>query len=260
MLWKSTRLLDRDEQPTGIIACGLDVTDYKRIQEDLLKRESLARLGELAAVVAHEVKNPLAGMGGALRVICGRMAPENPDREIIHEILARMGQLADSVNDLLLFARPSMPSLRELPLQLLLEGAISLLAEDPQFSDVAVEVSGPEVNVRCDPEMLKPVFLNVLANAAQAMEGAGKVSILVSTDDDCCWDGCCQVTVTDTGPGMPEDVREKVFEPFFTTKNRGTGLGLSIAKRVIELHGGEIALECPPEGGTRVSIQLPLAH
>jgi len=101
--------------------------------------------------------------------------------------------------------------------------------------------------------LLQIVFQNILMNAAQAMEGTGRVDVTITHID-----GRCRVAVADRGPGMPEEIREKAFEAFFTTKHRGTGLGLPIAKRVVEAHGGTIHIDVPPEGGTTISVDLPL--
>ena len=113
-------------------------------------------------------------------------------------------------------------------------------------------VDANQQTVEADSELLQIVFSNLLLNAAQAMGGEGTVTVAVD------WrDGRCDVSVQDTGPGMPPDVRDRMFEPFFTTKHRGTGLGLSTAKRLVEQHGGEIRAECPPRGGTIVTVSLP---
>jgi signal transduction histidine kinase len=101
--------------------------------------------------------------------------------------------------------------------------------------------------------MLQVVFQNILMNAAQAMEGQGRIEVTITGTD-----GRCRVAVADRGPGMPDHTREKAFDAFFTTKHRGTGLGLPIAKRVVDAHGGTIQIDVPPEGGTTISVDLPL--
>ena len=116
-----------------------------------------------------------------------------------------------------------------------------------------VEIADTEVSLEADEEMLQGVFLNLLLNAAQATKGRGTVRVEAHAESD-----EARVVVEDDGPGIPPDVREKLFEPFFTTRHRGTGLGLPIVKRDIEAHGGSVVLECPPEGGTRVTVTLPL--
>ena len=127
-----------------------------------------------------------------------------------------------------------------------------LLSEDPTARDVRVEVDGSAPAVMADAKLLSIVLLNLLLNAVHAMQQQGTIHISVSADDH-----TCRIAVADMGPGIPPDVRERIFTPFFTTKSRGTGLGLSTAKRLIEAHHGRIYVECPPGGGTIVTIELP---
>ncbi|MBI4584681.1 MAG: PAS domain S-box protein [Planctomycetes bacterium] len=244
------------QDPSGRKFLGgvaIDITERSRMQKALVEQASLARLGELAAVVAHEVKNPLAGIAGALRIIHGRLPQECSDRAIMEEILIRIDSLTKSVSDILVYARPRKPILQSLPIRFLLEDCFALLSEDPLFASVEVRLTGADLTVPGDAELLKPVFVNFLVNSAQAMKGKGRIAVHVQTEN-----GCCQISLADTGPGIPAELQEKIFEPFFTTKPQGTGLGLTIARRIIELHGGNIAIQCPPEGGTTILVQLPL--
>lgn len=257
--WHNRLLVDEEGNAIGTLSSGNDVTERERMSQELLEKESLAKLGEMAAVVAHEVKNPIAGIGGALRIIGDRLPAGDQGRDIIKDILERLDNLNNVVNDMLIFARPRTPKPAHVPLAALLEQAISLLERDPEFSEIAVSVSGPDITVACDPELLKPVFVNLLVNAAQALEGKGTIAVIIEEDADCCHDGCCRISFIDKGPGIPADVLRHIFEPFFTTKARGTGLGLSIAKRIVELQGGAISVVCPPGGGTTVHAQIPLA-
>ncbi|HXH06031.1 MAG TPA: PAS domain S-box protein [Vicinamibacterales bacterium] len=246
----------RDE--TGAIvaasAVSRDITEWKRAQSRLREQEALARLGEMAAVVAHEVKNPLAGIRGALEVIAARLPAQAAERPVIGEILSRLDALNEMVQDLLVFARPREPRLAPVAVRSLLCDTIGLLQRNPGFAGVEIDVRGPDVTLMGDAELLRLAFENVLVNGAQAVGGRGRIEVAVAASD-----GRCQVTVRDTGPGIPAEIRARVFEPFFTTKHRGTGLGLAVTRRAVELHRGEISLDCPPEGGTRVRIDLPLA-
>jgi signal transduction histidine kinase len=128
-----------------------------------------------------------------------------------------------------------------------------LLAEDPAVRDVRVEIEGSAPLIMADQEMLKIVFVNLLVNAAHAMEGRGVIRVSVAPAGD-----LCELTFRDAGPGIPPDIRDKIFAPIFTTKSRGTGLGLSTAKRLIEAHAGRISIECPPAGGTTITVALPI--
>jgi signal transduction histidine kinase len=207
----------------------------------------------MAAIVAHEVKNPIAGIRGALQVIGGRMPAESRERAVLGDILARLDSLNTIVQDLLLFARPRPLNLAKVEMRPLLGATATLLKRDPEFAALDVSVDGAEIVIAADREQLQTVFLNLMLNAAQATGGTGRVDVSVARRD-----GWCEVAVRDTGPGIAEDVREKMFEPFFTTKHRGSGLGLAIARRVVELHRGDLEAECPPEGGTIMRVRLPI--
>ena len=130
----------------------------------------------------------------------------------------------------------------------------SLLSQDPALRGINVEVEGGAPPVSADADMLRIVFQNLLINSAHAMQGKGRIRVAVET-----MDSTCQIAFIDAGPGIPADVREKIFTPFFTTKSRGSGLGLPTAKRLIEAHNGQIAVNCPAAGGTPVVIRLPTA-
>jgi signal transduction histidine kinase len=205
-------------------------------------------------VIAHEVKNPLAGIRGAIQVIAGRMPPESKETQIMKEVVARIDALNDLVEDMLLFARPPRPKPITVDVALLVGTTAQLLRDDPTFAQVETSIEGGGAHVLADPELLKIVFVNLLLNAAQAMRGGGNVRISVRASD-----GRGIIMVADSGPGIPAEVQEKLFLPFFTTKSRGTGLGLATAKRLIEAHNGSIEIACPPGGGTVVTVQLPAA-
>lgn len=253
--WVDTTIvpfLNEQGKPYQYMAIRYDITERKASEARLREQAALARLGEMAAVVAHEVKNPLAGIRGALQVIGGRLPETSRDRAIIGDIVARVDSLNEIVHDLLVFARPREPKLAPVALATLVEGTAALLKKDPSHSAVDVLITGDRPTVHADREQLQTVFLNLLLNAAQASGSASDVRVTIAATDT-----QARVIIADRGPGIPADVREKIFEPFFTTKHRGTGLGLPTAKRVIERHHGTIAFECPPSGGTIVTVTLP---
>ncbi|MBM4367075.1 MAG: hypothetical protein FJ102_12750 [Deltaproteobacteria bacterium] len=220
----------------------------------LREQAALARLGEMAAVVAHEVKNPLTGINGALQIISNRLPAESRDRKIIADIRARIGSLNDSVSDLLVYARPRVPNRTRVELRAILGETASLVRQDAAAGRVSVEVTGDNPALHVDPAMMREVFLNLVLNAAQAMGGEGTVRVTARNGGS-----DCRISVADAGPGIPEDIRGKIFEPFFTTRARGTGLGLAIVRRTVEQHDGHVSFECPPSGGTVMTVRLPVA-
>ena len=253
--WVDTTIvpfLDARGKPYQYMAIRYEITARKQSEAKLREQEALARLGQMAAVVAHEVKNPIAGIRGALQVIGSRMAAESRDRPVIGDIIARLDALNRIVQDLLVFARPRQLRSEPVDLKLLVLGTVDLLRRDPALAAVEVEISGDGAVVSADPEQLQLVFTNVLMNAAQAMPGGGRIGVAIDRAN-----GEWTVAIADRGPGIPPEVQEKIFEPFFTTKHRGTGLGLPIARRVVEAHGGRIEIATPEGGGTIVSISIP---
>ena len=236
---------------TGILH---DLTTRVQMEERLREQAALARLGEMAAVIAHEVKNPLAAVRGAIQVIGKRLAAGSREASVIGDIIARIDTLNLLVRDLLLFARPPQPRPAPVDVSGVLAATIALLGEDAAHAGVRVVVVGAAPPILADGELLKIVFINLLINSAQAMKGQGDITVRVTADD-----GMCQVVVSDTGSGIPPEVRDRLFTPFVTTKSRGTGLGLATVKRIVEAHRGQIRVESPPAGGTTIAIRLPLA-
>jgi two-component system sensor kinase FixL len=234
---------------TGILH---DLSARVRIEEQLREQTTLARLGEMAAVIAHEVKNPLAGVRGAIQVIGSRLPRDSKDAGMVKEIVARIDALNELMQDLLLFARPPHPRPALVEVASVVRMTAELLKSNPDLRNVSVAVEGTAPPIPADPDLLKIVFENLLVNGAQAMGATGTLRVSIDVSGD-----MCRITFRDTGPGIPSEVRDRIFTPFFTTKARGTGLGLPTAKRLVEAHRGAIAIACPPEGGTIVTIQLP---
>jgi len=242
-------LVDTERHFTGILH---DLSTRAVLEERLREQTALARLGEMAAVIAHEVKNPLAAVRGAIEVIGSRLPPDSKETPVVRQILARLDALNDLLRDLLLFARPPQPRLGPVDLRSLLVTVGELLAQDPAFASVRMEVAGDSSHVVGDANLLQIVFQNLFINAAQAMPEGGNILASVESTE-----GASVVTVRDTGPGLSPEAREKLFRPFFTSKARGTGLGLSTAKRLIEAHDGTIGVDSPPTGGVVVTLRIP---
>jgi len=248
-------LLDERGKPYEYIAIRTDITDRKRAELQLREQESLTKLGEMASVVAHEVRNPLAGMQGALQVIARRMDQESTERAIIGDILDRIRALNDTLEDLLSFVRARTPTLGRVEIQAVAVSTISQMQGDPRADGVNISVDGEDLVCSADVSMFSAALLNLLLNAAEATGSGGHVTVHCTVEN-----GVGKVVVQDDGPGIARDVVEKVFEPFFTTKARGTGLGLPTVRRWIQIQGGDVRIECPPRGGTRVILTLPLAE
>jgi PAS domain S-box-containing protein len=256
LYWVDTTIvpfLHEDGRPRQYIAIRYDITERKRSEAALREQTALAQVGKMAAVVAHEVRNPLAGIRGAMQVLGRRLPDDSPEHGVIVEVVKRIDALNDIVQDLLQFARPYEPRLRSFSISSLVAGTISLLREDPRFAEVDIEVAVEDGEVAGDLEQLKLVLLNLLINGAQAMSGRGILGVSAGPAGE--W---LEVRIVDQGSGLSSEARAHLFEPFFTTKHRGTGLGLATARRILEAHRGSIEFESPPSGGTIAIVRLPL--
>ena len=242
--------IDGERHFTGILH---DLSRRHELEDQLREATALARLGEMAAVIAHEVKNPIAAVRGAIQVIGGRLPAGTGDAAIIKEIIARLDGLNDLIQDLLVFARPPKPKLAPIDIRHLVSGVASLLKKDPAFAGLEVVIEGEApAPLEADATLLAIVFQNLLMNGAQATHGRGTIRVSLAN-----LDGVLRVAVADDGPGLPAEIKASLFRPFKTTKARGTGLGMATAKRLVELHGGRIAVASPDGGGTTVTVDLP---
>jgi len=237
-------------------------------QQRVARAERLATLGEVAASLAHEIKNPLAGIAGAVQVMADEMSEADPRKEIMHEILTQVHRLDRTVQDLLAFARPGKPDIELCDIHQILDRVLILLAENPEAKQVRVvrnyQPGIPRVNV--DGKQLRQVFLNLILNAVQAMPAGGQITLQTAVHENARSSGqtasapgpVLEVAVSDSGPGIPPSILKDIFTPFVTTKRRGTGLGLPVSRRIVEDHGGWMVAENLPGQGASFRVFLPL--
>jgi PAS domain S-box-containing protein len=254
--WVDTTIvpfMDGAGKPRQYLAIRSEITQRKAAEAQLAQQAALTQLGQLAAVVAHEVRNPLAGLRGSLEVLRPRISATPKEQEIIQAMIERIDTLNAKVNDLLRFARPQTPVLRPFELAPLVREAILSAQAATGAECPAIDFTPVPVVVRADPEMLRAALLNLLLNACQA--GGSSVEVTTSVEGD-----RCRIAVLDRGSGIPEPMLERVFEAFYTTKKAGTGLGLPIVKRLVHLQDGTIELRRREGGGTIVELTIPLAR
>ncbi len=221
--------------------------------EQLLRSDRLATVGELAAGLAHELRNPLAGISGALHVLGGQLAEGDERRAVLADLHAQIARMNKTLNDLLQHARPVKPQRIAVEINALLEQSLRFLPRGEV--EIVRRLDGSLPCVHVDPGLLHQALLNILVNARQAMPRGGRLTVetrLSPTDGR--W---VEIRVTDTGTGIPAEHLPRIFQPFFTTKAQGTGLGLAIAARVIEEHGGRIMVESAVGHGAMFGITLP---
>jgi PAS domain S-box-containing protein len=253
--WVDTTIvpfLNSEGKPRQYLAIRYDITARKEAEAQLREQAALARLGQLAAVVAHEVRNPLAGLRASLQVIDRRVSDAR-DRSAIAAMIRRIDGLNEKLEDLLLYARPKPPRLHPVDVKTLMRDVAAGAQSSTGRPDLPLPIEGDEARVMADADMLRAALLNLTLNACQAA-GRADVDACITASG-----GLCRIEVRDRGPGIAPDVRDHVFEPFVTTRTNGTGLGLAIVKRLVELQSGTVALKDRPGGGTIAELTMPLA-
>jgi len=251
--WVDTTIvpfLDGTNSPRQYLAIRYDITARKQAEAQLRDQAALAQLGQLAAVVAHEVRNPLAGLRATLQVIAPRV-DEARDRSAIAAMIQRIDGLNDKVDDLLLYARPRPPQRQAVDVKTLLRDVVASVQLSTGRSPHSIAVAGDDAIARADPDMLRAALLNLTLNACQVAP-ATAVEIRITDDGD-----VCRIAVCDRGPGVAPEIRDRIFEPFFTTRANGTGLGLAIVRRLMELQEGTVRLHDRDGGGTIAEITIP---
>jgi two-component system CheB/CheR fusion protein len=255
--WVDTTIVpfvDDSGRPRQYLAIRYDITARKAAEAKLREQTALAQLGQLAAVVAHEVRNPLAGIRGSLQVIEGGLPRDAQERPVIGSIIRRIDQLSRSMEHLLLYARPQRPMLRPVPVSAVLAEVVMNTRAALGDACPDITIAGHEISLSADPDMLRAVLLNLLLNACQA---GGRNPVHLETKSA---NGRGAIRILDRGPGLPSHIRERLFEPFVSARAGGTGLGLAIARRLTEAQGGTISLADRDGGGTQAELVFPLSR
>ena len=262
----SASIITIDGKETGSVGVFTDMREVLKMRKDLeeahlqlVQSEKIASVGRMAAGVAHEINNPLAGIMIYAELLKESLKDDERNLSDIQEVIDQTLRCKRIVAELLEFSRQTVGKISSFGLEEMIEKTLNILINQVIFQDIEVIK-----NIKTDiPEMtgdmgqLQQVFSNLFRNAADAMGGKGRLSINARYDTD---KNQFEIRVHDTGPGIPEELRGKIFDIFFTTKpvGKGTGLGLSICKKIVELHGGNILVESPPQGGTTFVVDLPL--
>jgi two-component system, NtrC family, sensor histidine kinase HydH len=247
-------IIDRDDKFVGTLLMMQDLSQVKKLEEDLRRSERLAVLGKMAAGVAHELRNPLSSIKGLALVLQSKFSGENQDRETANILVQEVERLNRSISELLDYARPQKLQKDEVDLHVLLHKAVSLLNIDAEAAGVEMVTDFPEIlpRIYADEDKLNQVFLNLFLNSIQAMDDGGTLSVVTSKTVD-----TIKITITDTGCGIASENLGRVFDPYFTTKPEGTGLGMAMSAKIVEEHGGTITFESSEGQGTSVVVEIP---
>ena len=242
----------------GVCTISRDVTQERELSDQLAQAVKLAAVGKLAAGVAHEINNPLTGVLAYAEDILEDLEPDSSFRNDIHVIIRETMRCRDIVRNLLDFARQETPDLVDTAINDIVTNTLVLVQKLPQFRNIGIEQRLKEhiPLVKCDRHQIQQVILNLMMNAADAMKGQGKIKITTKYERS---HNRCIIAVTDNGPGIPENLMDKIFEPFFSTKGTN-GLGLAVSWGIVERHHGQIEVDAAPGGGAVFRIALPVIH
>jgi signal transduction histidine kinase len=233
--------------------------EIERLHHTQISRaEHLATLGEMAAGLAHEIRNPLAGIAGVIEIIGRDLPSTSPARAVVKDVRLEIAQIDRILTDLLETARPHPPHVSRCDLNTTVEHTVMLVRQQVLSRPIKIELErAPDLpEVEHDSDQIHQVLLNLLLNAVQAIDGggAGTVRVRVGSRDD-----CASVLVSDSGRGIPPQNLSNIFRPFFTTKGNGTGLGLSLARRIVEEHHGRIEVTSVVGKGSQFEVLLPFS-
>lgn len=261
----STSLLRGSElECCGAVEIFFDLTKIKKLEAEMNRIQTLAALGEMAATVAHEVRNPLGGIGGFASLLRREVEGDEAKLKWVDKIIAGVDSLNRTVTALLDYTRRDQLNLRKVSLTRLLEDGAEYErtagAEDKPVIDIDVEIECDDLRLSCDPQLMRQALLNLLRNSREAMPNGGRIVIKAGRADEHndrkagIW-----IKIEDTGEGIPEDIRDKIFRPFFSTKTQGSGngLGLACVWKIIQSHGGTITVDSKVGNGTVFTIVLP---
>lgn len=263
----STSILrDKGGNEQGKILTFRDLTSYREMEEKVKQMDRLAAVGQLAAGIAHEIRNPLTSLSGCIQVLRDELDLHSENNTLMDIALRETERLNALITDFLLFAHPEQAERKKIDLSTIADETITLFMASPECrKNIQLTKSiTPDLFIVGDPKQLKQVFWNVLKNAAQSQPEGGQIHVDLkkwlnlkhgSKDKP---DHRVRISIQDGGCGIPADVRKKIFDPFFTTKDYGSGLGLAITYRIVEKHGGEITILSEESKGTEVVFAFPL--
>ncbi|OGP53863.1 MAG: hypothetical protein A2Y65_11720 [Deltaproteobacteria bacterium RBG_13_52_11] len=249
-------LKDHRGNKVGQIITFQDLTLIKEMEESMRRSEKLATIGQLAAGIAHEIRNPLASISGAIQLLKEEKEEGESSQRLMEIILAESGRLNRLITDFLLYAQPPKLNKKKVDVGALVDNTLEVFSRSPQWTKgiKLTKIMEPNITISADPQQLEQVLWNLFINAVDAMEGKGVLEVKVHKDGK---GQAVTLMVADTGKGIsPKDINN-IFDPFFTTKEGGSGLGLSIVHKIVEIHGGDIAVESRPDRGTTFILTFP---
>ncbi len=258
VLFTRTAIQDDEGKVIGSSSVVKDVTAFQSLERQLADAEHLATLGALSAGLAHEIKNPLAGIKGAIEVIRDSVPASNPHREILGDVIREVNRIDKTVHDLLNYAKPKPPTHSAIKVPALVNRIVAIARATSKHYSIPISVTqlAPIPDFTGDETQIEQVILNLLLNAQNAMPPpGGHIEVILNYDPET---ALVRIDVKDDGPGIPEEIRKKIFQPFFTTRTDGAGLGLATCLKNVQYHGGTIEVHSEVGRGTVFTVSIPM--
>ena len=263
--YSCSKLNAPDDNENGYVYTLQDLSQIKKMEAQVQQAEKMATIGEMAAGIAHELRNPLAAISGAVQLLEKETLDSSINKRLFGIIMRESDRLDATIHEFLLFSKPVNPEKKWFSLHALALEAMETMSQNPDWNSalsLVLEIQ-PDLECWADPQMIRQVLINLIGNSANACRNMKEGRILLRAEETATGDqetpeAAIVLDISDNGNGIPEEIRDRIFEPFFTTRETGTGLGLAIIRQIVHSHGGEISLrDCQPQGAT-FSVSLPL--
>ncbi len=247
-------IADRDGNRLGYVKTFQDLSELSALREQVRQIDRLAAIGEMAATVAHEIRNPLGGIRGFATFLSQDTPEDDPRHRLVQKILVGTASLEKVVNGLLEYTRPVELKMTPTSCASIAQAAMRYMEYDPNKVTIFTEIA-PDLRILADGDKIRQVLMNILVNAVQSIESKGEIRLTAVAGEN-----VVHLSIQDTGSGMDEEALKQIFSPFFTTKEKGTGLGMAVSQKIVEGHGGVLSAHSVAGEGTRIAIQLPRAE
>lgn len=248
-------LTQSEAEPSGYILIFQDLSEWKKLQEEMRLQERMAAVGQMASGLAHEIGNPLAAISGSVQMLSSSVSEQTPQRKLLDIILKESQRLDRTIKGFLRFAKPKEASNVRFDVGALVSENVELLRNSPEVYPghrIELELQQTSVSLVGDPDQISQIFWNLVRNSLRAMPDGGLLRVLGRLEED-----RFQLDVVDTGRGMTAEEKARMFHPFRSYFDGGSGIGMAIVYRIVEEHGGEVRVDSKPGEGTRVRVELP---
>ena len=242
----------------GAVEVFEDLTEIRRLQKEIQHARTMAALGEMAANITHEIRNPLGAIGGFAALLERDIAPEDPRQRLVKKIIEGVGRLDKIIGNLLFVSRDIQAQYRNVPVKWVIDDVLEFLVSEIKQTGSAVKIETKfpkqKLEAELDPQLFQQMLIHLLKNAIQAMPEGGTIKLQLQKIHH----NSFQIIVSDSGEGMPKEIKEKLYFPFASTRPKGAGLGLAIVRKIVDLHNGSIHFQSSPGKGTTVVLEFPV--